>query len=244
GPSVHLDHFFATQSRRTFTYCKPLLMHKDRPPEELSRLDSKNWTPTPSEVEERICASLETLADRVDVIIVLDQVDASGTGVVTPRVLETVNQIAMARPDLWMIADSRQGLAGWPALIYKMNARELGSMLQQSPPEDPREAGVMAGQLARTTGRHVFVTLAEKGIVGASPDGEVEAAPSLPLRGPIDIVGAGDSVTANLAAALAAGSTLRESLQLANTAASLVIHQLGDTGTASVNQMHDLLFGP
>ena len=52
--------------------------------------------------------------------------------------------------------------------------------------------------------------------------------------GPIDIVGAGDSVTANLALALAAGATIREAMTLAMAAASIVIHQLGTTGTASV----------
>jgi len=50
-------------------------------------------------------------------------------------------------------------------------------------------------------------------------------------------VGAGDAVTANLAAALAARATLREAIELANAAASVVIHQLGTTGTASVAEI-------
>ena len=41
-------------------------------------------------------------------------------------------------------------------------------------------------------------------------------------------------------AALAAGATLPESLALANAAASIVIHQLGTTGTASVAQLAEL----
>ena len=41
---VRLDYFFQTPLRRTFTYCKPLVMAKGRPPVELSRLDNKNWT--------------------------------------------------------------------------------------------------------------------------------------------------------------------------------------------------------
>ncbi|MBM3870454.1 MAG: carbohydrate kinase, partial [Verrucomicrobia bacterium] len=67
--------------------------------------------------------------------------------------------------------------------------------------------------------------------------------PCHPLRGPIDIVGAGDAVTANLTAALAAGATLREAIAIANAAASVVLHQLGTTGTASVSQIRKLLFG-
>jgi bifunctional ADP-heptose synthase (sugar kinase/adenylyltransferase) len=57
-------------------------------------------------------------------------------------------------------------------------------------------------------------------------------------------VGAGDAVTANLTAALAAGAELREALELANAAASVVIHQLGTTGTASVQQIRQALLDP
>ena len=63
----------------------------------------------------------------------------------------------------------------------------------------------------------------------------------LPLRGPIDIVGAGDAVTANLAAALSSRATLRESIELAAVASSVVIHQLGTTGTARIAQLAALL---
>jgi bifunctional ADP-heptose synthase (sugar kinase/adenylyltransferase) len=65
--------------------------------------------------------------------------------------------------------------------------------------------------------------------------------PALALRGPIDVVGAGDSVTANLTAALAAGAELRDALSIAALASSIVIHQLGTSGSASVAQMKELL---
>ena len=47
---------------RTFTYCKPLVLHADRPPEELDRLDSKNWSPTPDELQDRLIRAVEALA--------------------------------------------------------------------------------------------------------------------------------------------------------------------------------------
>src|SRR5207245_1647799 len=95
----------------------------------------------------------------------------------------------------------------------------------------------VAGALAKHQGQPVFVTLAERGILAASPKGEIEHVPALPVRGEIDIVGAGDAVTASLTSALAAGATLRESLEIANAAASVVIHKLGTTGTASVKEI-------
>jgi bifunctional ADP-heptose synthase (sugar kinase/adenylyltransferase) len=63
-----------------------------------------------------------------------------------------------------------------------------------------------------------------------------------PIRGPIDVVGAGDSVTANLAAALAAGADAKEAMTLAMAAASVVIHQLGTTGTATTAQVAERIF--
>ena len=50
-------------------------------------------------------------------------------------------------------------------------------------------------------------------------------------------------MTANLITALAAGASLSESLEIAMAASSIVIHQLGTTGTASVAQIKHALFG-
>jgi bifunctional ADP-heptose synthase (sugar kinase/adenylyltransferase) len=98
-----------------------------------------------------------------------------------------------------------------------------------------------AGALAVRNRRPIFVTLTERGIIGALPDGETAHMPVLPTRGPIDIVGAGDAVTANLTAAMAAGATLPEMLELANAAASVVVHKLGTTGTASTREIRQRL---
>jgi bifunctional ADP-heptose synthase (sugar kinase/adenylyltransferase) len=94
--------------------------------------------------------------------------------------------------------------------------------------------------LAARYGKYVFVTMSERGILGAYR-GAVEWVSALPVRGAIDIVGAGDAVMANLAAALSAGASLKEALQIAQLAASEVIHQLGTTGTATVRQLEALL---
>jgi bifunctional ADP-heptose synthase (sugar kinase/adenylyltransferase) len=98
--------------------------------------------------------------------------------------------------------------------------------------------------LAKANALPVFVTLAEDGMLAASPDGSVFHQPCFPVRGEIDIVGAGDAVMANLAASLAAGATLPEALELAGAAANVVIHQVGTTGTASILQMRQVVARP
>ena len=123
---------------------------------------------------------------------------------------------------------------------FKMNAAELARMTD-SAPSGLDAVNHQASELTRRTGQPVFVTMAEHGIVGASSGQGPEHVPAFPIRGPIDIVGAGDAVAANLAAALASGAGLREAMELAMAAASVVIHQLGTTGTASVAQIAELL---
>jgi rfaE bifunctional protein kinase chain/domain len=240
---VQLDHFWQTDQRRTFTYCKPLVVETGRPPVELNRFDSKNWTPTPALLQGRLIDSTANVAADSDAMILMDQVELPETGVISSRLLEAVGCIVRELPYLPIIADSRRGLRGYPAVCLKMNSAELSALANCPGHAELEELKAVAGALARKQGRDVFVTLSERGILGASPEGRIEHVPALPVRGPIDIVGAGDAVTANLTAALAAGATLRESLEIAMAAASIVIHQLGTTGTATVAQIRSLLQG-
>jgi len=236
---VRLDHFIRTADRRTFTYCKPLIVAPDKSPVELNRLDSKNWSPTPSQLQEALLSHFLELAPTLDAVIVLNQVDIAETGVVTRKVLQ--NLITRKAPDLLILADSRRGLRDFPPVTFKMNAAELSALTGAKGELTLEQIKETAGVLARKNGQSVFITLAERGIIGASARGEVEHVPAFPLRGEIDVVGAGDAVSANLATSLAAGANVREAIEIANAAASVVIHKLGTTGTASVKEIGSLL---
>lgn len=240
-PGVRLDHFVVTPDRRTFTYCKPLVMEPGKPPRELNRLDSKNWTPAPRHIVERFVDSVKTLASNVDAMIVMDQVDIPETGVVTKDLLDALMHLPEGIP---VVADSRRGLSGYPPVIYKMNAAELAALTGKPEFQQIDQVKAAASELAKRNHREVIVTMAERGFVGALPDGEVRTVPAMHVRGPIDIVGAGDSVTANVTAGLASGASLHEAMEIAAAASSHVIHQLGTTGTASVEQIAKLIEEP
>ncbi len=231
---VHLEHFVETPHRRTFTYTKPMLEGR-----ELSRLDLKNWSLTPADVEKKIIGGIRALAGEVDAFIIMDQVDVAETGVVTVAVRDALGEIARAHPSLPILADSRRSLRDWPPVTMKMNGKELGRLMDRDL-SDLTDVPDAAANLATKTGRPVFITLAENGMVGATPESATHRAAALPIRGEIDIVGAGDAVSANLCAALAAGAEVPEALELANAAASVVIHQLGTTGVATVEDLRGL----
>lgn len=238
---VQLDALLETSERRTFTYTKPLLVEPGRPPRELNRLDMKNMSPTPRGLRVALAERVRELAPRVDAVIVLNQVDRRGTGVVGPEVLQALEAAVSDEPELLVLADSRTGLRGFPRVMWKMNLRELGLLSGAHRPVRARRAGAEALRLAERNGQPVVVTLGADGLLGAWPTGELWTVPAVPVEGPVDVVGAGDAVSAHLVAALAAGALPQEALEMANLAAAVVVRKLGTTGTATPRELERLL---
>ena len=169
---VDLAGFVAVPARNTFTYTKPLLHRAGQPPEELSRLDLKNFTPTPVDAQAAVVAAMDRIAGDpagADAWMVMDQVDIPETGVVTAQVRERLGRLSAANPTLPIVADSRRGLEGWPAAHWKMNAAELGRLTGRSL-SDPSAVVSAARSMAMSLKRPVFITLAERGMIGASAD--------------------------------------------------------------------------
>jgi sugar/nucleoside kinase (ribokinase family) len=110
-------------------------------------------------------------------------------------------------------------------VVVKPNA---GEAMRATGQTDLRAAG---RELQRRTRRAVVVTQGDQGILAFDGDTE-HVIPGISVPGPIDVVGAGDSVMAGLMAGLCAGGSLVEAAMIGNLAASLTIQQLGVTGTA------------
>ncbi|OQW96978.1 MAG: hypothetical protein BWK77_02995 [Verrucomicrobia bacterium A1] len=87
------------------------MLEPGRPQRELNRLDSKNWTPTPAAVSDRIVRSLVALRGAVDAVVAMDQVDVPETGVLTAEVRTALAGFEAGMP---VIADSRRSLRGYP----------------------------------------------------------------------------------------------------------------------------------
>jgi D-beta-D-heptose 7-phosphate kinase/D-beta-D-heptose 1-phosphate adenosyltransferase len=93
----------------------------------------------------------------------------------------------------------------------------------------PEDARLAARALHERTGSSVIITLGENGmwILDASTAAPEEQALPAVAREVADVTGAGDTVIAVLALALAAGATLVDAARLANIAAVLVVARFG-----------------
>lgn len=235
---VDLTHFVSSEQRNTFTYGKPIVMHPDAQPEELARLDIKNWTPTPESLEQDLADRLGEGARVADAIIMLEQVDHRNTGVLTKRVKDAAARLG-AELEKVFVGDSRCAVDEYANVNLKINRAELMRHFNRPEGEDASVTlvGELSARWAAEIGRCVIITLAADGIIAAEPDGTLHRAGKIPTDGPIDIVGAGDCVLANLTLAMAAGATVGEAIRVANLAASVVIRKLGTTGSASIAEI-------
>lgn len=228
---VDTDRLLTAPGRFTPTYTKPLVVTPDAPPRELNRLDIKNRQPVGPALEAALLAQLDAVVDDCDALLVLDQVTEANHGVVTDRVRARLGELSRQRPNLVVLADSRAQIGRFTNVSVKPNADEARAAFALA-----GHPGELAAALSRRMGRPAFVTRGEHGAVAAA-DGQVWEVPGVPVTGPVDIVGAGDSFAAATASALAAGATAEEAAELGCLVASITVQQLGTTGTATPAQV-------
>jgi len=224
----------------TPTYTKPLLRETDGRVQELNRLDIVNRAPLLPEIEDAVISRLRQVIERVQGVIVADQVRAQNCGVVTDRVRDEIVGLAHTHPEVIFAADSRERIGLFRHVILKPNAREAMRAVRPNRQSEATrvEAEECGAELYRQCGRPVFVTLGLDGVLVCDDHG-CQHVPAVPIAGPIDIVGAGDSTMAGIVSALCAGASPGEAALIGNLVASITIQQVGTTGTASPEQVRE-----
>jgi rfaE bifunctional protein kinase chain/domain len=233
-PAVNPSAIITTPDRRTPTYTKPMYGT-----EELNRLDIKNRTPSPPDLQDRLLQLLTDAWPRLDALIVLDQVSEEDCGVVTSRVRDRLAELGEREPGKFVLADSRIRIGSFRNACTKPNMNEAVAAFEpicQGPLERYNDGAIAQG-LALQSGRAVFCTVGADGILLAHPPGEPRYIPTHRVSGPIDIVGAGDSCSAGITSAMVSGLTHAEAAAFGNLVASITIQQIGVTGTATPEQV-------
>lgn len=237
--TIGADHSHLIESDERFTPCytKPMLREKGVE-RELERIDIKNRSPMPAEIEDNLIERLERLLPEVDAVIIADQVQERNCGVITDRVRVAIADLA-ARSERIFFADSRVRIGEFRNVITKPNKSEAVSAIRGADATAEgftlEEAISCGRELGKLTAKPVFMTAQENGIFIFN-DGETHV-PAIRVDGEIDAVGAGDSCTAGIVSALCAGANLEEAALLGNIVASITVQQIGRTGTASPAQV-------
>jgi D-beta-D-heptose 7-phosphate kinase/D-beta-D-heptose 1-phosphate adenosyltransferase len=195
------------------------------------RADREERRAVNGHIEARIVDTLKKAVQDADAFVVSDY----DKGVVTPRILGEILPAAYARVPVLIDPKIRNFPHYRPASLITPNHHEALRMTNLEADSD--EGLHQAARLIREKlgCNAVLITRGDRGIMLLEGDDDpvfVETA----AREVYDVTGAGDTVIATLAAALAAGATMLEAANLANHAAGIVVGKVG-TATASADEL-------
>ncbi len=207
----------------------------------LLRADWEETTPIPATAAAELLALLEQLIPSADVIVLSDY----AKGVLTADVLAGLIRVAhrWGKPT---VVDPKghdfSKYAGVTALTP--NVFEVRQALGRAVP-DEEEALDVAGRslLDITQARVLLLTRSEKGVLVIEPQGLSHRFESV-ARKVVDVSGAGDTLIASFALALAADADWANAARLANAAAGLAVAKPGTASVALHELRRDLLSRP
>lgn len=199
--------------------------------QQVARLDYERDHEAPQDVETELIARATSLAATAGAIVVSDYLK----GAITGRLVAELGEVARSR-GVPLLVDPKIPHIGYyrgAALVTpNHHEAEIAAHMRIRTDEDAREAARAFRQRAGCDG--VLITRGEHGmwLLTAESEGALPAT----AREVADVTGAGDTVIATLALALAAGATTAEAATLANHAAGIVVGKFGPA-TVSVEEL-------
>jgi D-beta-D-heptose 7-phosphate kinase/D-beta-D-heptose 1-phosphate adenosyltransferase len=189
--------------------------------QQIVRFDREIEADLPEPLSRRVAQLVQESAASCHVLIVQDY----NKGVLTPAVIEASLAAAAARGVPCVVDPKRRGFFAYAgATVFKPNARELADALGCAVHgQDPKW---MEQVRLRLGCEHLLVTLGEHGMALQTSEGAHAVLPTL-AHSVYDVSGAGDTVTAVVAVALAAGASMAEAAALANHAAAVEVTKSG-----------------
>ncbi|HWC75797.1 MAG TPA: bifunctional ADP-heptose synthase [Gemmatimonadales bacterium] len=193
--------------------------------QQMLRIDEEIEHAISARIMEQLGAALERAMRDADALLIEDY----NKGTLVPQVIERGLSLAKKR-GVPVVVDPKfkNFFAYRGATIFKPNRRELeqamGAALDLAHPDALPEA------LKKLAVDNLLLTLGAEGMMLVTKDGDVVRIPTM-AREVFDVSGAGDTVTAWVGTALAAGASASEAAHIANFAAGI---EVGKAGVATV----------
>lgn len=217
----------------THVYTKPYAGDTEE-----NRIDFGNFNRLDDASAARLLARLEERLPDVDVVIINEQV-ASGIHN-SPFFRQRLGELVARHPARLFLLDSRHYSDAYTGTIRKINAHEAARLCVIHRESDEivmyAEARHAAETLFQRWHKPLFVSRGGRGCMVHDSAG-LQEVPGLQILGRIDTVGAGDSILAGIAAALAVGRDPLTAATLGNFVAGVTVQKLFQTGTATPREI-------
>lgn len=200
--------------------------------QQIARIDHESTALVSGELETKLCQRIIKIISGCQAVIVCDY----AKGVITPKILDSIREAAQTR-SLPVLVDVRPEHREWyhDVSFLTPNKKELSGLVGK-PIRTLEDVGTYGLQLAQELRTNLLVTLSHEGMMLIDhTTGKILHLESK-AQEVIDVSGAGDTVIATLALALAAGASTPEAADIANHAAAIVVSKLG-TATLTIDEL-------
>jgi D-glycero-beta-D-manno-heptose-7-phosphate kinase len=201
--------------------------------QQMLRFDEEHDAVIEGETLEALQKRLTKVLHDVDAVLLEDY----NKGTLAPSVIDAALATARRRGIPSVVDPKYKHFFNYKgATVFKPNRRELEAALGAE--LDVEHADTLPAVMERLEVDNLLMTLGAHGMVLLTRKGSVEWFPTH-AREVYDVSGAGDTVTAWVGTALAAGASMHEAAELANYAAGI---EVGKAGVAVVSreEVHDL----
>lgn len=195
--------------------------------QQMLRADRETTAPLDPRTEEAVCRAIADAAPACNAIILSDY----AKGVLTPTVVAAACAAAKTH-GIRVIADPKRNDFMHYRGVHMLtpNARELAVATGLPVATDAEAEAAARAVIAQVGLEALLVTRSAQGMTLVTREGTTTHLPAF-AREVFDVSGAGDTVIATLALAMAAGTSLVEAATMANLAAGIVV---GKAGTAVI----------
>jgi rfaE bifunctional protein kinase chain/domain len=229
--NVAITGLITDESRRTTTKVRVVTTRN----QQVARVDYESEDAPSSTIEDALADQLSDRIRGAGVVIVSDYLK----GLVTRRVMAALVAVAQ-EASIPVLVDPKiphlDFYAGAMLVTPNHHEAEVATHMRIRTDDDAERAAVMFRERARCDG--VLITRGEHGM-WLSGDGVQGHLPAT-ARQVADVTGAGDTVVATLALAIAAGATAAEAAHLANHAAGVVVAKFGPAAVTPTELLREI----
>lgn len=220
----------------TVVFGKPYLEGTEQP-----RMDFGFFNERTEQTDHALLDGIRSALETADSLIVNQQVPGSITN---ESFIDGANALFEEFSDKVVMLDSRHFGHKFRNIYRKTNDFEAAHLNDVDVKLDDvltlSDVKKYASNLYEQFKKPVFLTRGPRGIVTVDGDDGIHEVPGIQLLKKLDIVGAGDTVTAALALCLGAGVSPGEASEFANFAAAVTVQKLFQTGTASATEIIEI----
>jgi rfaE bifunctional protein kinase chain/domain len=218
---------FASTSVKTTTKARILAGHLHSTRQQVIRIDYEGGLLNDPELRERLRERVLEQTQTADAVIISDY----GYGVADIEMAAFARDAATARK-IPVLADSRFGLSNFAQFTSATPNQDEVEKLVGREFSNPVDLESAAEELRGRLGyRALLITRGGQGMLLLADGAEAVHIDAVGAREPVDVTGAGDTVMAAYALALASDSSYPDAARLANYAGGLVVMK---RGTASI----------